>query len=431
MKRTAAVSVFLALAMMLCLSIATANEAEFLGEPFPDFSVTDTEGNSFTLSEQLKDHEAVLINFWATWCNPCRTEFSYLREVWEKYGDRVAFIALSPYATDTLEKVTAYREANGISFPMGLDAGGELYKKTGSGYYPTTVIVDRFGHAVFFLPGTFFNPAEIERVLECFTGEDYTESAVLKEVPADRTTRVYPVSAKRSVVPENENVKTIIIHVEDAEEPYTCYVVPEEKAHLRLEIASTDHPETMGFVDSLGSPLLVSDTLDSERNAYVYDQSTEGPQGDVYYHFNAGMLTSLELGTQDPDRIRFLLIRDEAYMDEVIETLRQAGYSGDISWEYADSAQTDSNPTETDQTYTINVMDQDHQPVPGVCVNFCTESACAMVESDENGVIFFDGAPDVYHVQIIVVPEGYSFDEDFELYTDRTGGAWVLYIRKD
>ena len=49
----------------------------------------------------------------------------------------------------------------------------------------------------------------------------------------------------------------------------------------------------------------------------------------------------------------------------------------------------------------------------------------------ENGIIFFDGAPDVYHVQIIEVPEGYSFDEDFEMYTDCTYGDWVLYIQKD
>ena len=431
MKKIAIISVILVLAVMLCLSVATADEADFLGKPFPDFTVTDTEGNTFTLSEQLTDHEAVLINFWATWCNPCRTEFPYLQAAQEKYGDRVAFIALSAYSGDSMETVAAYREENSLTVPMSLDAGGELYNYTGLTVYPGTIIVDRFGNAVFFHPGTFMNAAEIERVLDCFTGEDYKESAVLNAIPADRTTRAYPVSAKRSVYLDNEDVKTIIIHVEGVEEPYICYVVPEENAHLRFEIAATDNPEAMEYVDSWGPTLLVSDTLDPERNAYVYDQATEALYGGVYQHYSAGMLADGELGSQDPDRIRFLLIRDDAYMDEIIEILHQSGHQGDISWEYADSVQTDSSAEESDQAYTVYVVDQDHQPVPDVCVNFCTDTACRMAEGDENGIIIFNGDPDIYHLQIVEVPDGYSFDEDFEIYTDRAYGDLVLYIRKD
>ena len=53
--------------LALCVSIAGAEATkDFLGKPFPDFTVTDSEGKTFTLSEALKDHEAVLINFWAT-----------------------------------------------------------------------------------------------------------------------------------------------------------------------------------------------------------------------------------------------------------------------------------------------------------------------------------------------------------------------------
>ena len=50
--------------LVLCVSIAAAEATKgFLGKPFPDFTVTDSEGKTFTLSEALKDHEAVLINF--------------------------------------------------------------------------------------------------------------------------------------------------------------------------------------------------------------------------------------------------------------------------------------------------------------------------------------------------------------------------------
>ena len=99
------VVLLLLLALLLCFAAAQADSAEILGKPFPDFTATDTEGNAFTLSEALKEHEAVLINLWATWCPPCRGEFPDLQAAYEALGDRVAFIALSVEPTDTMEKL--------------------------------------------------------------------------------------------------------------------------------------------------------------------------------------------------------------------------------------------------------------------------------------------------------------------------------------
>ena len=87
--------VLLAVILALAAGTVAAEESELPGKPFEDFTATDTEGNVFTLSEALKDHEAVLINFWATWCPPCQNEMPHLQKLWETYGDRVAMIALS------------------------------------------------------------------------------------------------------------------------------------------------------------------------------------------------------------------------------------------------------------------------------------------------------------------------------------------------
>lgn len=251
------------------------------------------------------------------------------------------------------------------------------------------------------------------------------------ESPRDRATWAYPVSAKRAVHVDNENVKTIIMNIEGMEKPYICYVVPEETAHLRFEIAAADHPGKIVYEDFRGSSFPVSDLLDPERNVYSYDQPTEEEDDGANSHFTTGMLADRQPDSGDPDGIGFALLRDEAFLDEVVAMLRGSGCSGDIRWEYADSGQADSPAEDPDQSYTVRVVDQYNEPVPGMYVNFCTDTACMMARGDENGVIVFSGAPDIYHVQILKAPEGYSFDAGFELYTDRDYGDWVLNIWKD
>ena len=91
--------------LMLCLGAASADTGFELGKPFMDFTAADTEGNTFTLSEALKDHEAVLLNIWATWCGPCQSEFPDLEKAYQQYKDKVAFIALSYDDGDTNEKI--------------------------------------------------------------------------------------------------------------------------------------------------------------------------------------------------------------------------------------------------------------------------------------------------------------------------------------
>ena len=67
----------------------------------------------------------------------------------------------------------------------------------------------------------------------------------------------------------------------------------------------------------------------------------------------------------------------------------------------------------------VHVLDQDGNPVEGVTVNFCTDVSCVPKESDEDGLITFTGAPDAYHVTVVDAPDGYSWDEDYEMYTAR------------
>lgn len=98
-----------------------------------------------------------------------------------------------------------------------------------------------------------------------------------------------------------------------------------------------------------------------------------------------------------------------------------------------DANQNESAEGETSEAaeYIVNVVDQNGDPVPGAYVNFCTDTACMPSVSDESGVITFSGEPYAYHLQILKVPEGYSFDKDFETYTDEVPGETTITITKD
>lgn len=85
---------------------------------------------------------------------------------------------------------------------------------------------------------------------------------------------------------------------------------------------------------------------------------------------------------------------------------------------------------EAPKAYILYFVDQEQNPVPEVSANFCTDVSCVVRESDENGMIVFNGVQDIYHVQIIDLPDGYSAD-DFELYTGREYGVWLVHILKE
>lgn len=140
MKRILMISLFLAL--VLSIAYAQASPEDLYGKVLPDFSVKTISGSDFTLSNSLKTHDLVLINFWATWCPPCRMEFPALEEAWEQYADRMEVIALSVEETDTFGTLRGFAGENGLNFPIGRDTAG-MFGNMGGTAIPTTLIVDR------------------------------------------------------------------------------------------------------------------------------------------------------------------------------------------------------------------------------------------------------------------------------------------------
>ena len=174
MKKLTTLALVLMLVFTLAVSGAQADPEAMYGLPFPDLSIQTIDGGTFTLSESLKTHDLVLINFWATWCPPCRMEFPFLQEAWEKYADRVDVIAMSIEKTDTLKVLKNFAKENGLTFNIGRDENNLLDKMRGDAI-PTTLIVDRDGKVVYVEVGAMTSV------------KDFTDlfDSLLNEVPVE------------------------------------------------------------------------------------------------------------------------------------------------------------------------------------------------------------------------------------------------------
>lgn len=587
------------LALVLCLScFATAEEvveaAPFmLGGKMDDFTVTTWDGKTLTLSEVLKEKDMVLINLWATWCGPCRSEFPFMEEAYEQYKDQIEVIALSVEPTDTPDVLAAFTAEQGMTFPVGQDLTGLMDRTIVDGEYangiPTTLVVDRFGTICFAESGSMPSTGAFTRLFDVFVGDDYTESVILEAVPPLKPTVApsaeadvaaalnveggaiaftnptgeydWPMTVSQDgdrsvVVSSNVNVDessasvnfTVTANAGDvlaydfkvsseaACDMLNLYVNGEVKKVFSGEkgwmtygyqfAEAGTYEITLAYVKDMmsmdGADLVMLDNVclvSGDAAAAVlagnpqYPASTattevtvvNGKQmtyqesvpdsllmnfGELIYYVVDGpevtMSMTLAEGV-DPegafvysgyDGSQTALadaISGNAYVfTSVIDSTATTGYSytpiylyedvtsmnvvgvmlfaseeeanafmdycnmyglGLTGWTYADGTlpSTDARPEEqvaTSATYTFTCVDQNGDPVTGVMINVCTDESCTPMPVDENGVLSFESMPYEYHIQVILVPDGYEFDKTQEFYTTLEGGEMVLTMTK-
>ena len=132
------------LAAVLCASFAPAGLATsgLAGKSAPDFALKSAEGSNLRLSEYRG--EVVLINFWATWCGPCRQEMPLLNDLYQRY-ERVGFKLLGVNIDDDSRRAQAMAKELGVSFPVLFDENKEVSRLYQVEAMPVTVLVDREG----------------------------------------------------------------------------------------------------------------------------------------------------------------------------------------------------------------------------------------------------------------------------------------------
>ncbi|MBI2303507.1 MAG: TlpA family protein disulfide reductase [Chloroflexi bacterium] len=113
-----------------------------LGRPIPDFTLSTLDGGSLTLS-QLRG-KTVLINFWASWCPPCRAEMPDLQKVYEEYRDK-DFVIVAVNIQEDRDTAANFIKRMGLTFPVALDTTGQVTAGYRITYIPTTFFVDKEG----------------------------------------------------------------------------------------------------------------------------------------------------------------------------------------------------------------------------------------------------------------------------------------------
>src|SRR6188768_2330005 len=131
-----------ALAMVFALPVFATSSSG----PAPAFQLTGRGGKAIDLS-QFKG-QVVMINFWATWCGPCRQEMPLLEQLYKKYKP-MGFAMLGVNVEPDSKGATEWLKATPVTFPILFDTDSKVSKLYAVSGMPSTVIVDRKGQVRF------------------------------------------------------------------------------------------------------------------------------------------------------------------------------------------------------------------------------------------------------------------------------------------
>lgn len=132
------------LSVKLDLRRPSATTKVQIGHSAPDFSLSRLQGNEIELHRTAKENKLVLVNFWATWCGPCRLEMPVFEKTYLKWKEKgLELLAIS--VKEDSKVVRDYLDKKPVSFPVLLDPDGTVAEQYGVRVFPTTFLVNPDG----------------------------------------------------------------------------------------------------------------------------------------------------------------------------------------------------------------------------------------------------------------------------------------------
>jgi len=117
-------------------------DGEFVGKPAPEFALKDVDGREYTLAS-LRG-KPVLLDFWATWCEPCRESMPHVQMLHEQFKDK-GLVVLGVDTNEAADKARKYFKDNKYSFASLLGSGNAIIEKYGAHAIPRLVLIDKDG----------------------------------------------------------------------------------------------------------------------------------------------------------------------------------------------------------------------------------------------------------------------------------------------
>lgn len=135
------------------------SEQQLTPAPLADLELTDQFGNTHMLSDYKG--KVIFLNFWATWCGPCRNEMPDIQKLYEEYsaqGEDAEVVILGIAGPGigqegSAEEIADFMEENGYTYPVLMDEGGEMFTRYGISAFPTTFMIDKDGNVYGYVPG--------------------------------------------------------------------------------------------------------------------------------------------------------------------------------------------------------------------------------------------------------------------------------------
>jgi peroxiredoxin len=123
----------------------SAEEGLVKGDMAPDFTLTTLDGKKVQLSD-LKGKK-IIVNFWATWCPPCKAEMPHMQNYYEDFAkdENVEILAVNLTNGDKVESVQNFVEDYGLTFPIPMDVEGKVGETYQAITIPTSYMIDTKG----------------------------------------------------------------------------------------------------------------------------------------------------------------------------------------------------------------------------------------------------------------------------------------------